>query len=73
VESGFPAITEALLDHDHFSHDAVHTERGNTIMNITHNTKTFRLIAALGVAAAAAVAPVLVFAGAGTAHLTHNS
>ena len=37
-------------------------------MNTTHNTKTQRLIAALGVAAAAAVAPALLFAGAGTAH-----
>ena len=37
-------------------------------MNTTHNTKTKRLIAALGVAAAAAVAPALLFAGAGTAH-----
>ena len=37
-------------------------------MNATHNTKTQRLIAALGVAAAAAVAPALLFAGAGTAH-----
>jgi hypothetical protein len=36
-------------------------------MNATHNTKTKRLIAALG-AAAAAVAPALLFAGAGTAH-----
>jgi hypothetical protein len=37
-------------------------------MNTTHNTMTKRLIAALGVAAAAAVAPALLFAGAGTAH-----
>jgi hypothetical protein len=37
-------------------------------MNTTQNTKTKRLIAALGVAAAAAVAPALLFAGAGTAH-----
>ena len=37
-------------------------------MNTTHNTKTNRLIAALGVAAAAAVTPALLFAGAGTAH-----
>jgi hypothetical protein len=37
-------------------------------MNTTHNTKTKRLIAAWGVAAAAAVAPALLFAGAGTAH-----
>jgi hypothetical protein len=36
-------------------------------MNATHGTKTKRLIAALGVAAAAAVAPELLFAGAGTA------
>jgi hypothetical protein len=57
VESGFSAITEALHDHDYFSHDAVHAERGNTIMNTAHNTKTFRRIAALGVAAAAAVVP----------------
>jgi hypothetical protein len=35
-------------------------------MNTTRNTKTWRLAAALGVAAAA-VAPVLLFAGAGTA------
>jgi len=41
-------------------------------MNTTHNTKTKRLIAALGVAAAAAVAPALLFAVAGTAHLTHR-
>ena len=32
------------------------------------NTKTKRLVAALGAAAAAAVAPALLFAGAGTAH-----
>jgi hypothetical protein len=37
-------------------------------MNATHNTKTKRLIAALGVAAAAAVTPALLFLGAGTAH-----
>ena len=37
-------------------------------MNTTPNTKTKRLVAALGVAAAAAVAPALLFAGAGTAH-----
>jgi hypothetical protein len=37
-------------------------------MNATHNTKTKRLMAALGVAAAAAVAPALLFAGVGTAH-----
>ena len=36
-------------------------------MNTTHNTKTKRLIAAVTVAAAA-VAPALLFAGAGTAH-----
>ena len=41
-------------------------------MNTTHHTKTKRLIAALGLAAAAAVAPALLFAGAGTAHLTHT-
>jgi hypothetical protein len=43
-------------------------EKGNTVMNITHDTKIKRLIAALGVAAAAAVTPALLFAGAGTAH-----
>ena len=37
-------------------------------MNTTHDIKTKRLIGALGVAAAAAVAPALLFAGAGTAH-----
>jgi hypothetical protein len=37
-------------------------------MNTTHNTKTRRLIAALGVSAAAAVTPNLLFVGAGTAH-----
>ena len=37
-------------------------------MNTTHSTKTKRLIAAVGVTAAAAVAPALLFAGAGTAH-----
>ena len=37
-------------------------------MNTTHNTKTKRLIAAVGAVAAAAVAPALLFAGAGTAH-----
>jgi hypothetical protein len=37
-------------------------------MNTTHNTKTRRLIAALGVSAAAAVTSALLFAGAGTAH-----
>jgi hypothetical protein len=36
-------------------------------MNTTHNTKATRPIAALGIAAAAAVAPALLFAGAGTA------
>jgi hypothetical protein len=36
-------------------------------MNTTHNAKTKRLVAALG-AAAAVVAPALLFAGAGTAH-----
>jgi len=44
------------------------TEKGNTVMNITHDTNTKRLITALGVAAAAAVAPALLFAGVGTAH-----
>jgi hypothetical protein len=38
------------------------------VMNTTHDIKTKRLIGALGVAAAAAVAPALLFAGAGTAH-----
>jgi hypothetical protein len=37
-------------------------------MSTTHNTKKKRLIAAFGVAAAAAVTPALLFAGAGTAH-----
>jgi hypothetical protein len=37
-------------------------------MNTTHNTKTKRLIAAWGVAAAAAVAPAPLLAGAGTAY-----
>lgn len=37
-------------------------------MNATHNIRTKRLIATLGVAAAAAVTPALLFAGAGTAH-----
>ena len=37
-------------------------------MNISHNMKSTRLIAALGVAAAAAVAPALLLAGAATAH-----
>jgi hypothetical protein len=46
----------------------VRPEKGNTVMNTTHNTKTRRLIAALGVSAAAAVTPALLFAGAGTAH-----
>ncbi len=36
-------------------------------MNTTHSTKTKRLVAALGVAAAA-MAPALLFTGAGTAH-----
>jgi hypothetical protein len=36
-------------------------------MNTTHNTKTKR-VAALGAAAAAVMAPALLFAGAGTAH-----
>jgi hypothetical protein len=39
-------------------------------MNTTHNTKTKRLIAALAIAAAAAVTPALLIAGAGTAHAT---
>jgi hypothetical protein len=43
-------------------------EKGNTVMNTTLTTKTKRLIAALGVSAAAAVTPALLFAGAGTAH-----
>ena len=37
-------------------------------MNTIHYIKTKRLIAALGVAAAAAVTPTLLFIGAGTAH-----
>lgn len=37
-------------------------------MNATHNTKIKRLATALGAAAAAATAPALLFAGAGTAH-----
>jgi len=37
-------------------------------MITTHHTKTKRLKAALGVAAAAAVAPAVLLAGAGTAH-----
>ncbi|MDT5018248.1 MAG: hypothetical protein QOD39_4408 [Mycobacterium sp.] len=37
-------------------------------MNTTHNTKTKRLIAALGAAAAGALTPALLLAGAGTAH-----
>ena len=37
-------------------------------MNTTYNAKTKRLIATFGLAAAAAVAPALLFAGAGTAH-----
>jgi hypothetical protein len=36
-------------------------------MNATHDTTTTRLVAALGVVAAAVVAPALLFAGAGTA------
>jgi hypothetical protein len=36
-------------------------------MNATHDIKTKRLIAALGAAAATAVAPAVLFAGAGTA------
>jgi hypothetical protein len=36
-------------------------------VNTTHTTKTARLIAAFGAAAAAAVAPALLFVGAGTA------
>jgi hypothetical protein len=44
------------------------TRRGHTIMNTTQNTTTKRVVAALGVAAAAAVTPALLFAGAGTAH-----
>ena len=36
-------------------------------MHTTHHTKTKRLVAALG-AAAAATAPALLFGGAGTAH-----
>ena len=37
-------------------------------MNITHNTKSKRFIAAFGVAAATAVTPAVLLAGAGTAH-----
>jgi len=37
-------------------------------MNITHNIQSKRFIAALGVAAAAAVTPALLFVGAGTAY-----
>jgi hypothetical protein len=51
---------------------APNQKKGNTIMNTTHNTKTKRLIAVLGSAAAAAVAPALLFAGAGTAHADCN-
>jgi hypothetical protein len=37
-------------------------------MNTTSNTKIMRPVAALGVAAAAVMAPALLFAGAATAH-----
>jgi hypothetical protein len=37
-------------------------------MNTIRDTKSKRFLAALGVAAASAVAPALLFAGAGTAH-----
>jgi hypothetical protein len=37
-------------------------------MNTTCTTNTTRLLAALGVAATAVMAPALLFAGAGTAH-----
>lgn len=37
-------------------------------MTITHNTRSKRFFAALGVAAATVAAPALLFAGAGTAH-----
>jgi hypothetical protein len=37
-------------------------------MNTTHHTKTNRLVAALGIAAAAVVTPALLVAGVGTAH-----
>ena len=43
-------------------------EEGSTDMNMTHDIKTKRLFGVLGVAAAAAVAPAVLFAGAGTAH-----
>jgi hypothetical protein len=46
---------------------AMHLRGEGRIMNTTYNTKTKRLIAALEIAAAAAVAPALLFAGAGTA------
>jgi hypothetical protein len=41
--------------------------KGNPLMNATHSTKTKRIVAALGAAAAAAV-PALLFGGAGIAH-----
>jgi len=37
-------------------------------MNTTHKIQSTRFLAALGVAAAAAATPALLFAGAGTAH-----
>jgi hypothetical protein len=46
---------------------AMHLRGEGKIMNTTYNTKTMRLIAALGVAAAAVVTPALLFASAGTA------
>ena len=42
-------------------------------MNTTHNTKTTRLIAALGAAAAVAVTPAVLFVGAGTAQAQDDS
>jgi hypothetical protein len=46
---------------------AMHLRGEGRIMNTTYNTKK-RLIAALGVAATAVMAPALLFAGAATAH-----
>ncbi len=42
--------------------------KGTTDMTMIHTTTTKRFIAAFGIAAAAAVAPALLLAGAGTAH-----
>jgi hypothetical protein len=41
---------------------------GTTLMSTTQDTKAKRLITALGLAAAGAVTPALLFVGAGTAH-----